>query len=364
MKRILHVLESLNRNGTETFIMNVFRKIDRTQFMFDFLIFKESKEGFEDELRNMGAEIYRLPHRKESLMKYSKALNEFFRINVGRYDIIHMHGLSYTTIAPLRYAKKYGIPKRIFHLHSNNCTGIHNKILHKINRLRLPSIATDLVACGKSAYEWGKPLRRKNIDVTIIPNGIELERFGFNGKTRLRYRWEMGISHDTFVIGNIASFIPAKNHSFLIDLMEKIVEKKENVKMVLIGDGQLWEEIREKVQRKGLKNNIILMGRVWLSEIYYSVFDVFVMPSLHEGFPFVVLEAQASRLPIVASDKISKETKLSNQFRFLSLEDSIDKWVDTILEFADHERYEYSYPFRLHNHSIENTVSKLIGIYS
>lgn len=364
MKRILHVVESLNRNGTETLIANVFRQMDHSLFMFDFLIFKDSHNGFEEEFKKEGSKIFRLPHRKEGIVGYHKNLDYFFKEHAADYEIIHMHGLSYTSLAPLVYARKHGVPRRIFHLHSNNCTGFHNKLLHRINRLRISGLATDVLACGQSAFEWGKPLLQKNITFNIIPNGIDLERFRFSDNSRQQLRREMGIFSDTLVIGNIGNFIPAKNHSFLITLMEKMVEKNMKVKMLLVGDGFLLSEIREKVIQKGLQDNIFLPGRTLSPEKYYQVFDVFVMPSIHEGFPFVLLEAQASCLPIVASDKIPQETKLSDQFRFLSLDDPIEKWIETILKFIDFERENRSSSLALQTYSLKNTVSKLLKIYS
>lgn len=364
MKRVLHVLESLNRNGTETFIMNVFRKIDRKQFMFDFLVFKENQNGFEKEFRDMGASIFLLPHRKNGISNYLKSLNKFFKENQGKYDTIHMHGLSFTTIAPLRYSKKYGIPTRIFHLHSNNCTGFHNKILHNINRFRISSYATLLLGCGKTTLEWGKPFIRKNLICDIIPNGIDLNRFKFLPELRNRLRSELGISPSTIIIGHIGQFIIAKNHSFLIDLMEKMTNEGLDIKLFCVGDGPLLCDIKKLVRNKGLENKVIFPGRTAEPEKYFQIFDIMVMPSLHEGLPFVLLEAQASLLPVIVSSNIPAETKLSDKFQFLSLNEPLNKWIDTIIESAKLPRQKTEPTDFLNSFSIENTVKKLCKIYS
>ena len=153
MTRVLQVVAALKKNGTETFIMNIFRNIDRKNFMFDFLIFSDEKEGFYNEILELGGNIYHIPSRRDSWKEYHHQLDVFFSKHATKYDAVHMHGMSLTSLAPLYYAKKHGIKKRIFHIHASNCDGLHNKILHYLNQTRISHLATHFLGCSNQAVK-------------------------------------------------------------------------------------------------------------------------------------------------------------------------------------------------------------------
>lgn len=364
MIRVIHVLESLNRNGTETFIMNLLRNIDRSKLMFDFLIFKESDHGFQDEVLKLGSRIYILPHRKKNLIAYRKALNNFFMKHSSEYSVIHMHGMSLTTIAPLVYAKKFGVEKRIFHIHSTKCSGFHNRILHSINRRRLSRYTTLCLACSKQSVSWINPDNKPRPASEILVNGIDLSRFKFCPNLRRSLRVEYAIGDKTMVIGHVGSFNQVKNQQFLLRLLDACLKKGLDVRLCCVGTGKLFENFKRKVKSKGLQDKVILPGFTEKPEEYLRLFDIFVMPSLHEGFPLALIEAQCAGLPVLVSDKITAETKLTPNFRFLSLKTNILEWVDACIDLSGENRDSGTDNSSLAPYSIKNTVKKLEAIYN
>lgn len=362
MLRILQIVSSLQKNGTETFIMNLFRSLDKNEVMFDFLIFDNRKTGFYDELISLGSKIYQLPPRKESFIGYHKALDSFFKEHATDYDAVHYHGMSFTSIAPVFYARKHGVKKRIFHVHGKNCRGLHNKVFHKINRRRLSSQGTHFLGCSQEALKWGYPSRILSDKTKVITNGIDLKKFRFNNEVRMSVRNELGLSMDDFVIGHVGNFNPIKNHRFLIDTFEKVFQSDPRSYLICVGQGELLEIMKKIAEEKGLKERIIFMGhRDNVNDIIQAM-DIMVFPSLHEGLGFVLIEAQAAALPVVASTGVPQEVKASDYFSFLSLKDKAERWAEEINFYKNILRNQ-TISRNLNKFSIENTREEILKIY-
>lgn len=361
MRKILHITGSLDRNGTETFIMNVYRHIDRNDIQFDFLLFTQSIDGYYEEAESLGAKIYRLHTRRNGLINYFKELYHFFKLHASEYRGIHFSACSLTTILPVFYAMLFHIPIRIVHAHSTSWEGIHNYILHKVNRLILPFIATDFLACSKGAAKWFYPffIRKRSI---VIQNGIETKKYSYNLKVRDEIRSRLNLNNH-FVIGHVGRFVEVKNHKFLLEVFQKVLQKNVNAKLVLVGDGELRPEIEKLAKDLDIDSHILFLGQRNDVGKVMQAFDCFVLPSLYEGLPFVLLEAQCCGLKVLASTAVSSEAKLTNNIYILKLDQGLSTWCDYILHFMDYFRVDESNVIASKGYSIENTIKRLTKLY-
>lgn len=325
MKRILFISKWLSVAGTETFMMNVLRNIDRQKFCVDFLIFSDSESDYSKEAEQLGAKIYRLPARS-SVFRYYKSLNEFFRGEGRLYDVAHSCEGSLSSIAPIYYAYKYEIPIRVVHSHSSNCRGFVNRFLHTINRNFIPLLSTCNLACSSLAakFFFGKK------DCTIVKNGVDTNLYKFNAEKRILFREKYNIPPSAHVLGHIGRFDEVKNHDFLLDVFFEYKKKNHDSILLLVGSGLLEDKIKQKVHRLGLDECVLFLGvRNDIPDILCSM-DCFVMPSLYEGLPFVLVEAQTTGLPCVISDTINKDSKLTPYLTFCGLNDDAGLWVEDI----------------------------------
>ena len=363
-RKVLHVVSSLKKNGTETFIMNIFRNIDREKYSFDFLVFNDHKDGYYEEAISLGAKIFYIPPRKQNPLKYIRNLKRFFSEHRGEYDVVHMNDMSMTTLAPLKYAKRYGVPVRIIHMHSSNCQGIHNKALHAINKHFVDNIATNYLGCAEAALNWGFSNTKIRREAIVINNGIDIEKFKFNQNNRDKIRNELNLSPEDNVLIHVGSFNTVKNHSFLLDVFKLAKAEIPYLKLIMIGDGPLWNDIKEKSNISGLNNDILFLGRKDNIPDYMSSADCLLLPSLHEGLPMVLIEAQASGLPVVTSTGVSDEAKVSDSFQRLSLEDNKRNWINAIKKSIALKNYDRKVPETIDRFSVSTTIDALEKIYN
>lgn len=333
--KILFISQYLNVAGTEAFMMNVLRKINKTRFHIDFLIFSEEESNYSNEVEKSGSIIYRLPNRRSGF-KYYKQLNLFFMEKSNEYQVFHFCGGNVSSIAPLYYAYKHNIPIRIVHSHSSSCEGFHNILLHYFNRLFIPKFCTHLFACSSKAAKFFFGKRKAE----IIKNGINVNSYIFNRQEREQFRNELGISTPTKVVGHIGRFEEVKNHSFIIDVFKKFNELNPDSALILVGIGSLFEDIRKKVEHWGLSNNVHFLGERTDIPKILSAMDCFLMPSIYEGLPFVLIEAQASGLPCVISNTINKDAKITPYLHYCELNSDVTKWVNTIENALSFENRE------------------------
>jgi glycosyltransferase involved in cell wall biosynthesis len=336
MIRVLHVLSSMNRGGMETFIMNIYRNIDKKKVQFDFLLHTQEECAYNDEIRSLGGKIFSVPSRRNGVLKNRKALDNFFKEH-PEYRIVHQHVSSLTYVAPLKIAKKNGVPVRIVHSHNTQQGGsrIH-KYIHKYNQLFIESFATHYFACSNLAAKWLYP--RKQYKFILINNGIETEKFIYNTEIRDEYRKKFDIENK-FVLGHVGRFSPQKNHDFLIDIFKEIHDENNDCVLMLIGDGELRTKIENKVKKLGLQNDVIFTGiRSDIAELYQAM-DLFVFPSLYEGLGIVLIEAQASGLKCFTSNKVvPKDVNVTGLVNFLDLDKSAQYWANRIMTNKNYRR--------------------------
>lgn len=331
MIRVLHVVASMDRGGLETFIMNIYRNINRSLVQFDFLVHTEDECAYDREIISLGGKIYRVPSRRKGILKNRNELKKFFDKH-NNYKIIHQHLSSLTYVQPLKIAKKYKIPTRITHSHNSNQSGnpIH-QFLHSYNKIQIQSFATDFYSCSEVAASWLYPKKiYENGTYEVIKNAIDTREFKFNELTRKKIRRELNVC-DKFVLGHVGRFAHQKNHALLVDIFKNVYSENQDSVLLLVGDGELRKDIEEKVERYNLKDSVIFTGvQSNISELLQAM-DVFVMPSHYEGLPVTIIEAQTSGLPCVLSANITKEVEIVNNIQWCDISEKPSTWAKKIL---------------------------------
>ena len=330
--RVLHVLGKLNRGGAETMVMNIYRNIDRSKIQFDFIVHTDEHCDYTNEIKSLGGKIYRVPRYKGiNHLHYKKAWHSFFEDH-PEYKIIHGHVRSTASIY-LNIAKKYGL-KTIAHSHSTSSGNGFSAIIKNILQYRIRYTADYLFACSRDAGIWlfgEKACNKENF--IIVKNAIDLKKFLFNRTERIRIRKDFNINNK-FVIGHVGRFDKSKNHIFLLDIFRNVYSINSNTMLMMVGDGPQRKIIEKKVENLGLNHCVIFTGN--RSDIHnlLQAMDVFVFPSLYEGLGMAVIEAQASGLYCIVSDKIPKEALLTNQVEVISLDSPPEIWANRILKNA------------------------------
>lgn len=335
MVRVLQIMGGLNRGGLETFVMNIYRAIDKTKIQFDFLV--NSRGDYAEEIESLGGHIFLSPARNKGYRKYKKDLNCFFKKNSHHYVACHVHVSSLSSILPIECAEKYHIPVRILHAHSSSISKTVNKrwlhlLFHYIHKFKVRKVATHYFGCSQKALDWlycSTGVRRK---AELIKNGIAVSDYIFNSRISSEVRRELGFSDNDIVLGHVGRFIPLKNHKFIVDVFKELHKQNENSKLLLIGEGETEETIKQQVSQYNLTEHVRFMGVRSDVNVLLQAVDCFVMPSWFEGMPVALIEAQASGCYVVASDTISKDSKLTDDFVFLSITQEADLWANTILK--------------------------------
>lgn len=359
--RILHVVGAMNRAGTETMVMNIYRNLDRDKVQFDFISYKQDAH-YDDEIKQMGGRIIKLS-KTQSIKEIYNAIKQY-----GPYQAVHSHTLFHCGIANVA-AKLADVRIRISHAHTtlDRADSFIRKIYIKAMRYIINSFSTSLLACSDEAgrYLFGE---KSKSNFTYFPNMIEYLKFlNEQSKEVNRFKEEKGLKN-SIVIGHIGRFIKAKNHIFLLEIIKSVIKKDNSIKLLLVGDGDLRSQIEATAKQKGIHDNIRFVGiRNDIPTILHGM-DVFVFPSIYEGLGLVLLEAQASGLPCVVSEAIQPEADLNiNLVSRLSLADGADVWADKILELAgkkEKDTKKIVNGFEANGYSLPLGISKLMDIYN
>lgn len=332
--RVLNVLGTTNLGGAESRVMELYRAIDKSKVQFDFLVHTDKEGQYSKEIRSLGGRIYSVPRfRGINLLSYKKALEKFFREHRD-YAAVHGHMTSTASIY-LPAAKKAGIPITIAHARSagvdKGIKGFVTKVIRYPLKYRADYCFTCSYEAGVAVY--GKRWVNKG-NVWTIPNAIDAKRFSYNSEVRAQVRSELGLS-DRFIIGHVGRFGFMKNHQYLIDIFAELCQMREDAALVLIGKGELEQEIKEKVKALGLAEQVHFLGNHLDVERFYQAFDYFVFPSTFEGFPGSVAEAQASGLHCLVSDKVTREVALTDSVAYRSIEEPAEFWAQEIQKNAN-----------------------------
>ncbi|KIA82881.1 hypothetical protein OA84_04745 [Kaistella solincola] len=357
--RVLQVVVNMNSGGIENMLMNLYREMDKSKIQFDFLLHSESKSFFEDEIVALGGKIHRIkPLRIHNLMSYQSDLAEFFQQN--SYKIVHSH-ISVWSYIVLNVAKKSDVPIRIAHSHE-----AHDSIWdHRLHRVPLIFSLKKVInrplthrfACGQAAGKW--LYGRENFNV--INNAIDAKRFTFTKEDSVSIKESMNLKNK-FVFGNVGRFNTQKNHSFLLEVFKELLAKIPNAYLLLVGEGTLKESMEKYINENNLSDHVMFLGvRRDVDKILLAM-DYILMPSLFEGLPVSLVEAQASGIKVFASDKISSETDFTGLVDFISIENK-NIWVDHICKNLEYDREDTFIKVVNANYDVKANAAVLTKIY-
>lgn len=363
MIRILHVIGAMGSGGAEAMIMNYYRHMDRTKIQFDFVVHTEEKQFYDDEITRLGGRIFRTEkYNVKNYFSYKKWWNDFLKSHM-EYRIVHGH-IGSSAPVYLQEAKKAG-RIAIAHSHSAGAETFSIKnFIWKINSFPTRYIAEYFFACSKKAAEnrFGKYVGNSE-KTLVLKNAVDCERFRYSEKKRLSMRKKLGIENN-FVIGHVGRFTEAKNHSFLIEVFRNVLKENEDARLLLVGGGELEHSVRELCEEKGILQAVIFAGVHKNTEDYYAAMDVFCFPSIFEGLPCALIEAQASGLPCVIADNISEEVNIgADLISKINLSKSSSDWTEEILKMKDYVRKDTK-EYVIHSgYDIETTARQLAEFY-
>jgi glycosyltransferase involved in cell wall biosynthesis len=333
--RILHVVGGMARGGIETWLMQILRHIDRDRFQMDFLVHTDRACAYDDEIRALGSQIIPCLYPSRPWIyasNFKRILREY-----DSYDIVHSH-VHYFSGYVLRLAQQAGVPVRIAHNHTDTSSidakaGLYRRLYHTLSKWLVARHATfGLGGSRQSASVMFGTAWEADPRWQVLDYGIDLSPFG-DPVNPLAVRAELGIPPDAIVIGHVGRFVKVKNHAFLIDIAAEVVKREPNVRLLLVGEGPLRPGIEQKVAQMGLSDRVIFAGvRSDVPHLMLAAMDIFLLPSLYEGRPLVLIESQAAGLPCIFSDVITKEVEAIDPLvQRLSLSQPASVWAEAIL---------------------------------
>ncbi|MCL2197821.1 MAG: glycosyltransferase [Defluviitaleaceae bacterium] len=346
MKRILIILPNLDLGGTETVVMNYFRHINREEMVFDFVV--HGTDGYyEAEARSLGARIFRVPTRGEGFFKNIFAMRKIYKSH-PEYDTVIICTEHALAAIEMKVAWWCGVKTRAAWSHFSDYQGASRvkRWVHFFARPFLRMFTNLYLACTADAGRWlfgfapkwpdsqlnrCVGLHKKSFH--IINNAIDLDKFRYSPEVRENIRTIHDLG-ERFTIGMVARLTTVKNHAFALEVISKL----ENATLLIVGDGELKNQLTIKCRRLKISDRVIFTGAVNNPADYYQAFDLLLIPSFHEGLTLVAIEAQAAGLPVLLSDTIAKETKISDNAHFLSLKKGADFWAETAASLQKTER--------------------------
>lgn len=326
--RILQVGLSYNPGGVESFVMNYYRYLVKKGIQFDFICMY-GELAYQSEIIKLGGKIYFTSNVKKRPWKFHREFEEILGKN--HYEIVYVNMLSAANIVPLKISYRQGVSRIIAHSHNTMAPGRIRNFLHKKNMPAVKKYATDYWACGKEAAVW--LFGENSLDETvIIQNAIPTEKFLFQDTVRQKKRSELGICHNTLVLGHIGRMEEQKNHQFLLKIFRAVLSKQENAVLILIGDGKLKEKLKQQAHLLDIEEKVLFLGRRNDVNLLLSAMDIFVFPSLYEGLSVTAVEAQCAGLPCIVSEGLTEDTVIMECFWRFSLEKTPGEWAEKILE--------------------------------
>lgn len=356
MKRILCIISSLDAGGAETFMMKLYRCVPPEEYKFDFIVSVENGCYTQEVLERRGR-IYAIPERTKDLWGAFRGILSAVREN--HYDTVLKLGENSLAVMDLIAAKLGGA--RILALRSCNApTGmsVASRSIHLMLRPLLNALTTVKLAPSKLAAEY---MFGKRKDIYLIHNGVDLDVFHFDAEGRRNIREEFSIQ-GRFVVGHIGRLHKQKNHRYLLEVFRGVRQCRPDAVLLLVGIGELEDAIRKWVHELKLEDAVIFTGQRFDIPHLLSAMDVFVFPSLHEGMPNTVIEAQATGLPCVIADTITPEADITGLVTYLPLTESKDAWVDTALSVATEERRDTVSDFITHGYDIKTVAQELMEL--
>lgn len=299
-------------NGIASVILNYFKAMDSSDLQVEFVTIDDPSPEYAEFFAKNDITCHVL--YKSKLISYFCGLIRLAKS--GKFDIAHIHGNSANAAVEVLACWLAGIRIRI--VHSHNTSTLHpvmNKVLYPFFSL----LYTHGFACGRDAGRWmfhSKPF-------VIVKNGIDLKKYSYNTAVRSEYRKKLGAGNRT-VIGHVGNFVKQKNHAFLLEVFAELLKMDHKYLLVLVGEGNLLEEMKEKARMLQIESDVVFVGKTTVVQHYLQALDLFVLPSWHEGLPVALIEAQAAGLPCMVSDRVTKEADLTDSITYIPIDNPKD----------------------------------------
>lgn len=363
MKRVLHVVKIMNQGGAETMIMNIYRNIDRTKIQFDFLCMDDNQGIYEEEIKSFGGRIFKVKSPDKGRIRNLYQIYKILKENAN-IEVIHSHISFYSGLVNyVAYLAK--IKNRIVHSHTTNDLRektLIRKIYNNFCRFMINKFSNVRLACGEKAGEY----LFGNNSYEIVKNGIDLEKYTkvLNEEVE-QLKKELSITEDDFIIGHVGRFEKVKNHEYFIQFAKTMKGMLKDFKIVLVGSGTEFDSLKNMIREENLEKYFILTGSRKDINVFMNMFNVFVMPSLYEGFPLVVVEALAGDNICYLSNNISKETNIiSDRIRFFDILDNGVELANMIMKDKNnYKKIDIEKILIDKGYSIKDMVSKISNIY-
>lgn len=359
--RVLNLFTIMDRGGAETMVMNYYRHIDRTKVQFDFLVHREQRGAYDDEIEALGGRIYRMyPIYPQNFARYKRDIRVFFKDH-PEYRIIHSH-MSELGYFAFKEAAKQGVPIRICHAHSAPHGFDMKMVMRTYFKKRMMPYLTHLFMCGEESGEWLYGERNKSRFV-MMNNAIDTAAYAWSPARCKKVRHELNLE-GVYTLGHVGNFTQPKNHSFLLEIFAALLKKEPNAVLLLVGGGTDMQRIQAKAQTLGIAEKVRFLGvRSDVADVMQAM-DVFVFPSLYEGLPVTMVEAQASGLPCLISDKVPSECVLTNGLvEKVPLSESPDAWAEKIIAKYGTPRTDRRTEIAAHGFDITTEAVKLQEFY-
>lgn len=362
MIRVLHVLGGLNRGGAETMVVNLYKEIDRKTIQFDFIIHSNTEIEYVNQIKKLGGRVFLFPKFKGyNIIEYRKRWKNFFKLH-PQYKILHSHIRSFASVY-IPIAKSYGL-KTIVHSHStSNGSGIKS-IIKDVLQKPLATQSDFLFSCSTEAGRWlfGENSLNKD-NYYLIRNSIDVESYKYNQNIRNEYRRQLNLENNT-IYCHVGRLTKPKNHIFLLDVFKEISKKERNSILIIVGEGEFRNDIENKIRELKLQDKVIMMGsRDDVNKILQAA-DVFLFPSLWEGLPVSVVEAQASGLPSLVSNRITKEVDITPCIKYLPIDQGIDVWVENAIKIKEERIISAADLVKNAGYDIKNSANRLKTFYT
>jgi len=358
--KIAHIVGKLKAGGVEAVVFSYLRHMEKEGLEIDVLYDADSTVVPPCDLIRSGINFIEIPPYQQ-LNKYLTAVKKICAEK--KYDIVHSH-INTLSGFPLYAAKRAGVLHRIAHNHTTSSKAEGKRdIAKKVTRPITKRYATDFAACSENAARWMFGDKAFEVGkVAIFTNAVDVDKYKYSKDFRDSVRSECGIS-DEFVLLHIGRFVSTKNHRFIIEIFSKLKEFIPDAKLILIGDGETCDEIKQMTESTGVSDSVIFKGVVSDAERYYSAADAFVLPSFYEGLPVVSVEAQASGLDCFMSDVVTRECAITPRVHFLSLQDGAETWAKQISSVSQHDRFKDGEIVQDSRFNIEKTADDMREYY-
>lgn len=362
MIRVLHYIGLLQFGGSQSFVMEIYRKIDREKLQFDFVTFPNEKSGYYQEIIQLGGKVFESPQfNGKNYFEFRKWWKKFF-LSYPEYKVFHIHVRSVAVLC-IGIAHRYGC-YAIAHSHSTSNGRGMIAIVKNVMQFPIRYQADYMFACSKEAGEWlyGKNVNKKK-NYRVIPNAIDSLKFDFDPVKRNQIRKELNIE-DKFVVGHVGRMSVVKNHEFLVEVFAELIKRRNNAILLLVGDGDTKKVVEKKCKQLGIYEKVIFLGNKSNTQDYYQAMDVFVFPSLWEGLGIVAIEAQTAGLPCIVSNVIPKEIDLGiGLVHRMSLDSDAKAWADRIVEVFTSNRHGQSEVTKKMNYDVKDNAKKMQRFY-